>query len=70
VVYISSARILASDAFSKLLTLSAGKYTIKFNNVASGQIESMDVDYIIGADGANSRVAKAIDAGTPLILQE
>jgi 2-polyprenyl-6-methoxyphenol hydroxylase-like FAD-dependent oxidoreductase len=43
--------------------LSAGKYTIKFNNVASGQIESMDVDYIIGADGANSRVAKAIDAG-------
>ena len=23
----------------------------------------MEVDYVIGADGANSRVAKAIDAG-------
>ena len=25
--------------------------------------DSIDVDYVIGADGANSRVAKAIDAG-------
>jgi 2-polyprenyl-6-methoxyphenol hydroxylase-like FAD-dependent oxidoreductase len=41
----------------------AGKYTIKYNNPAAGKVEEMQVDYIIGADGANSRVAKAIDAG-------
>lgn len=40
-----------------------GKYTIKYNNVGAGKVEAMDFDYIIGADGANSRVAKAIDAG-------
>jgi 2-polyprenyl-6-methoxyphenol hydroxylase-like FAD-dependent oxidoreductase len=26
-------------------------------------VEEVQVDYVIGADGANSRVAKAIDAG-------
>jgi 2-polyprenyl-6-methoxyphenol hydroxylase-like FAD-dependent oxidoreductase len=40
-----------------------GKYTIKYNNPVAGKVEEVQVDYIIGADGANSRVAKAIDAG-------
>lgn len=40
-----------------------GKYVINYNNVAENKKEVMEVDYLIGADGANSRVAKAIDAG-------
>jgi len=44
-----------------------GKYTIHYTNYAGegakGEEASMEVDLIIGADGANSRVAKAIDAG-------
>jgi len=40
-----------------------GKYTITYSNMDGNTKESMEVDYIIGADGANSRVAKAIDAG-------
>ncbi|KAJ1442719.1 hypothetical protein B484DRAFT_441960 [Ochromonadaceae sp. CCMP2298] len=40
-----------------------GRYTIKFSNIATNTLEEMEVDYVIGADGANSRVAKAIDAG-------
>lgn len=37
-------------------------YTIEYAN-ADGTKEKMDFDYIIGADGANSRVAKAMGAG-------
>jgi len=40
-----------------------GKYRINYANVDGNTKESMEVDYVIGADGANSRVAKAIDAG-------
>jgi len=35
----------------------------KINYFEGTSKQSMEVDYIIGADGANSRVAKAIDAG-------
>ena len=37
-----------------------GKYTIKYNNIVGNRNEEMQVDYIIGADGANSRVAKVL----------
>lgn len=40
-----------------------GKYKINYNNVEGNTQESLEVDYIIGADGANSRVAKAMGAG-------
>lgn len=40
-----------------------GRYRINYANFEGNKKEFMDVDYIIGADGANSRVAKAIDAG-------
>jgi len=40
-----------------------GKYIINYSNFEGNTKESMEVDYIIGADGANSRVAKAMDAG-------
>ncbi len=40
-----------------------GKYTIKYSNFKGNTKEEMQVDYIVGADGANSRVAKAMDAG-------
>lgn len=39
-----------------------GQYTIKYALADNTRVE-MKVDYVIGADGANSRVAKAIDAG-------
>ena len=39
------------------------KYTIKYSNFKDNANEEIQVDYIIGADGANSRVAKAIGAG-------
>lgn len=39
-----------------------GKYVINYN-FADGTKDKMEVDYIIGADGANSRVAKAMGAG-------
>jgi geranylgeranyl reductase len=47
---------------------SNGRYTINYQPMgadAKGKkgMTSMEVDLIIGADGANSRVAKAIDAG-------
>jgi len=45
---------------------SQGRYTIHYSRNDLGRKapeESLDVDVIIGADGANSRVAKAIDAG-------
>jgi len=44
-------------------TSPSDKYTITYSNIAENKMESMQVDYIIGADGANSRVAKAMDAG-------
>jgi hypothetical protein len=44
-----------------------GPYTIHFNSYEDGgkvgKPESLQVDAVIGADGANSRVAKEIDAG-------
>jgi len=43
------------------------KYTIHYQEFTpesrTGVAKSMDVDLIVGADGANSRVAKAMDAG-------
>jgi geranylgeranyl reductase len=48
-------------------TTADGKYKIHFANFAGdkrvGVAETLEVDVIVGADGANSRVAKAIDAG-------
>nr|YP_002048921.1 Geranylgeranyl reductase [Paulinella chromatophora]ACB42711.1 Geranylgeranyl reductase [Paulinella chromatophora] len=44
-----------------------GPYTIHYANYSAGgstgNIETLEVDLIVGADGANSRVAKAMDAG-------
>ncbi|MFO0038775.1 MAG: geranylgeranyl reductase [Synechococcaceae cyanobacterium] len=44
-----------------------GPYTLQYadysNGEATGELKSLEVDLIIGADGANSRVAKAMDAG-------
>ena len=46
---------------------SEGEYTVHFNSYAEGgkvgKPDSIKVDVVIGADGANSRVAKEIDAG-------
>lgn len=40
-----------------------GRYRIDFANFEDNTKQSLEVDYIIGADGANSRVAKAMGAG-------
>ncbi len=44
-----------------------GEYTVHFNSYEEGgkvgKPSSVKVDVVIGADGANSRVAKEIDAG-------
>ena len=44
-----------------------GPYTLHYSDYSSGSLtgekKSLEVDLIIGADGANSRVAKAMDAG-------
>jgi geranylgeranyl reductase len=44
-----------------------GPYTLHYSDysdgAATGEPRSLEVDLIIGADGANSRVAKAMDAG-------
>ena len=44
-----------------------GPYRLTYSDYSSGEAtgeaKSLDVDLIIGADGANSRVAKAMDAG-------
>jgi len=44
-----------------------GPYTLTYSDYAGGEAtgesKSLEVDLIIGADGANSRVAKAMDAG-------
>lgn len=48
---------------TEITEISGGKgYTIEYAN-ADGTKEKQDFDYIIGADGANSRVAKAMGAG-------
>lgn len=44
-------------------TTPEGKYKINYNDIAGNTKECVEVDYIIGADGANSRVAKAMGAG-------
>ncbi len=44
-----------------------GPYTIHYADYAAGgptgELKTLEVDLIVGADGANSRVAKAMDAG-------
>ena len=44
-----------------------GPYTLQYADYSSGgptgEIKTLEVDLIVGADGANSRVAKAMDAG-------
>lgn len=44
-----------------------GPYTIHYSDYSSGrltgELKTLEVDLIVGADGANSRVAKAMDAG-------
>ncbi len=44
-----------------------GPYTLTYsdysNGDATGETKTLEVDLLIGADGANSRVAKAMDAG-------
>jgi geranylgeranyl reductase len=44
-----------------------GPYTIHYADYGSGnltgELKTLEVDVVIGADGANSRVAKAMDAG-------
>jgi len=40
-----------------------GKYVIEYSAQGADGTQRMEVDYIIGADGANSRVAKAMGAG-------
>ena len=45
-----------------------GAYTLHYNNYKDGTSKvgapaTLEVDVVIGADGANSRVAKEIDAG-------
>jgi geranylgeranyl diphosphate/geranylgeranyl-bacteriochlorophyllide a reductase len=51
----------------ELATGSSDPYTIHYADHSDGSLEgtakSLQVDLIVGADGANSRVAKAIDAG-------
>ena len=44
-----------------------GPYTLTYSDYGSGEAtgesQTLEVDLIVGADGANSRVAKAMDAG-------
>jgi geranylgeranyl reductase len=54
-----------------------GPYTLTYSDYSSGEAtgetQTLEVDLIIGADGANSRVAKAMDAGNynvAIALQE
>jgi len=53
---------LVTDIGIPVLNDQTGKYTIKYALPDSTK-EELEVDYVIGADGANSRLAKAIDAG-------
>jgi len=50
---------LVTEIVTPATTSPQGKYKIKYSNFADNSKEEMEVDYIIGADGANSRVAKA-----------
>ena len=49
-----------------LPTSSTGSYTIQYNDYEAGEkvgvAKTLEVDAVIGADGANSRVAKAFDS--------
>jgi geranylgeranyl diphosphate/geranylgeranyl-bacteriochlorophyllide a reductase len=51
----------------ELPTSANGAYTLHYADHSDGSLEgkaaTLEVDLVIGADGANSRVAKAIDAG-------
>lgn len=40
-----------------------GKYVVNYSDVVENTKNSMEFDYVIGADGANSRLAKAMGAG-------
>lgn len=42
---------------------SDGKYAIEFSKIDSSSKEKLEFDYVIGGDGANSRLAKAMGAG-------
>ena len=44
-------------------TTNEDRFKISYASVETGENEVLEVDYVIGADGANSRVAKAINAG-------
>ncbi len=48
-------------------TNNTGQYTLHYadhsNGNSQGEMKTLKVDVVIGADGANSRIAKAIDAG-------
>lgn len=51
----------------ELPTTANGAYTLHYADHSDGSLEgkaaTLEVDLVVGADGANSRVAKAIDAG-------
>lgn len=44
-------------------TSANGKYVLEYADAATNKKEKVEFDYVIGADGANSRVAKAMGAG-------
>ena len=54
----------------ELPTSAKDKYVIKYSNYAGdnkvGTPETLEVDIVIGADGANSRVAASRQTATPL----
>ncbi|XP_020692942.1 uncharacterized protein LOC110107118 [Dendrobium catenatum] len=54
---------LIAGLFTALESPSSAKEPYIVHYVKDGSINTMAVDVVIGADGANSRVAKAIDAG-------
>lgn len=57
---------VACNALVTDITLAKGdtdKHVIKYTNFDGNTNEEAEFDYIIGGDGANSRVAKAMDAG-------
>ncbi len=66
---ISCGAVLINGTMHKLEipTSSTGAYTLHYADHSDGSLEgtaqTLQVDLVIGADGANSRVAKAIDAG-------
>ena len=44
-------------------TTKDGKYKINYSKFSDNTKDVMEVDYVVGADGANSRLAKAMGAG-------